>query len=204
MNAPPDVAWLAGVCDALARFRVHSASGSDLAWLGISSPDLELLNQCARMTGVGVTRVHRNYERVGCTAHCAKPHLHVHSSTGRWQLVGARALVVVHAVRPHLVARAADADLVLATTTGAPSKPATLAKMAALGWPLPPPPGVGSEPQARPPLGVGSRSPPDPRCVWGSTPAVWGVRPPPGDGSCYYRLPVEYHRTTSHPRSSVP
>jgi hypothetical protein len=130
-----DLAYLAGLLDAVGRFRVHvTDDGTHLAHVGISSPNLALLRWCARLTGVRVTNVRRDYDRLGCGEHCDEPHLHVESVTGRWQLVGARALVVLLETRPYLQTRGDEADAVIAATRAAPVKPATLRKMRSLGW----------------------------------------------------------------------
>jgi hypothetical protein len=135
VSAEAQRAHLAGVLDAMGRLRVHeSAEGTRLAHVGISSANVPLLDHYARLTGVGVTLVRRDYGRVGCATHCDKPHMHVLSETGRWQLVGARAAVVLAAVRPYLVTLGPEADAVLAATAGAASKPATRRAMAELGW----------------------------------------------------------------------
>lgn len=132
---PEQVAYVAGVLDALARVRVHETDGGTLLpTVAVSSPNLDLLRHMAELTGVSVTIVRRNYDRLGCTEHCQEKHLHVTSHTGRWSLVGARADVVLKACRPHLVMLGRDVDQVLAQTAGAPRKPATVAKMRRLGW----------------------------------------------------------------------
>jgi len=129
------LAHLAGVLDALARIRVRELdNGTALAVVAISSPDLELLRYVAGKTGVKVVRVRRSYDRLGCELHCDKRHLHVASDTGRWELVGARAVIVLRSVRPYLVKLGDQVDQVLEVTSSAPVKPATVAKMAALGW----------------------------------------------------------------------
>jgi hypothetical protein len=129
------VAYVAGVIDSLARVRIRDTDdGTRLAVVAISSPKLDLLRTVAQLTGVRVVRVRRHYGRVGCTVHCDEPHLHVESDTGRWELVGARAVIVLTAVRPYLVTLADEVDAVLRVTRKAPSKPATIRKMHALGW----------------------------------------------------------------------
>ena len=131
----PDAAWLAGVLDAIGRIRVRYAdSGTALAEVAVSSPHVELLEKVAAMTGVKVTPVRRDYNRLGCSEHCREPHLHVESITGRWSLTGARAVIVLRAIRPHLVVLGPDADRVLAYAGDAPFKKATVDKMRALGW----------------------------------------------------------------------
>jgi hypothetical protein len=134
---PEQLAYVAGLLDAIGRIRVRElANGTRLASVGISSPNMPLLRHMAELTGVGLTTVQRDYQRLGCGEHCQKPHLHVVSVTGRWEVTGARAQVVLRATRPYLVTRAADADHALAVAEDAPRKGATLRKMADLGWAL--------------------------------------------------------------------
>lgn len=135
MYSAVQVAYVAGILDSLARVRVRELdNGTKLAVVAISSPNLDLLRVVAQLTGVKVVRVRRSYGRVGCTQHCDQPHLHVSSDTGRWELVGVRAVMVLRAVRPYLVTLANEVDDVLAVTANAPAKPATVRKMHALGW----------------------------------------------------------------------
>lgn len=129
------ISYMAGVLDSLGRVRVRELdNGTQLAQVAISSPNLALLRHVAQLTGVTVTRVRRHYTRVGCTTHCKEKHLHVESDTGRWELTGARAVIVLKAVRPFLVLLGSEVDTVLAATAGAPRKPATVRKMVELGW----------------------------------------------------------------------
>jgi len=128
-------AYVAGVLDSLGRVRIRETDeGTKLAVVAISSPDLGLLRHIAGLTGVRVVRVQRQYDRVGCDTHCDRRHLHVQSDTGRWELVGARAVVVLRNVRPYVVRLGSEIDAVLDVTADAPSKKATVRKMVELGW----------------------------------------------------------------------
>ena len=79
--------------------------------------------------------VHRDYKRLGCNEHCDEAHLHVHSTTARWSLTGARAAVFLAAIEPYLVVKTADASEAVAAGLMAPRKEATVQKMYRLGWP---------------------------------------------------------------------
>jgi len=79
--------------------------------------------------------VHREYRRLGCNEHCTEAHLHVSSTTARWSLTGARAVVFLAAIEPYLRAKQGLAQDVIAAGSTAPSKPATTRKMYQLGWP---------------------------------------------------------------------
>lgn len=130
------IAWCGGVIDAIGHVRTRETdAGSLLASVSVSTAQLPIAERLAHLTGIGVTRVTRDYNRVGCSDHCTEPHLHVVSVTARWNLTGARALIFLNAVRPYLVFKAAEADDVIRATGEAPAKPATAMKMATLGWP---------------------------------------------------------------------
>lgn len=135
---PTRLAYVAGILDALGRFRVHTSDeGTRLPHVGVSSPNLALLRDLADLTGVTVTNVVRDYNRVGCGEHCTAAHLHVDSITGRWQLVGHRATVVLAAVEPYLIGQHATAVDLVDLGLAAPHKRQTAAAMARLGWPTP-------------------------------------------------------------------
>lgn len=132
---PAQVAWCAGVIDALGLIKTRPMkTGSELAYVGVSSARIDILEYLAKLTGVKVVTVSRNYNRLGCGEHCTEAHLHVHSTTGRWSLTGARALLFLEAIEPHLVFKRMDAKAALAAGSAAPTKPGTLKKMQELGW----------------------------------------------------------------------
>lgn len=110
-------------------------TGSELGYVGVSTPRRDILHQLADMTGVGVVTVNREYNRLGCGEHCQEAHLHVSSSTGRWGLTGARAVVFLSAIEPYLVVQRGQAQDAILAGLMAPRKEATMAKMYALGWP---------------------------------------------------------------------
>jgi hypothetical protein len=129
------VGFLAGVFDAIGHVTTRTVPGGTvLAQVSISSVNMPLLRYVAKHTGVSIVTVRRDYARLGCSEHCIEAHLHVESVTGRWQLVGARAVLFLTTVLPYLVLRADDVITVLAQCSDAPVKPATLNKMHALGW----------------------------------------------------------------------
>lgn len=130
------IAWCGGIIDAIGMVRVRTTpGGTELAYVAVSTPQLAIARRLAELTGATVTTVRRDYTRVGCTEHCEAAHLHVNSTTGRWSLTGAKAVVFLAAVQPYIVTRADDVAEVLAATGDAPNKPATARKMHALGWP---------------------------------------------------------------------
>jgi hypothetical protein len=159
------IAYVAGILDTVGRFRVEiTDEGTRLPHVGASSPNLPVLRYLAGLTGVTVTDVVRRYDRLGCGEHCTEPHLHVDSVTGRWQLVGYRATVVLAAVVPYL--RGPETETAVALLDlglGATHKPQTAAAMTRLGWPPPspsprtdlapppPPPSTPTPPPRHPP-----------------------------------------------------
>lgn len=118
----------------LIRFR-ETEKGSILPALYVSTARFDIAEVLAEMTGMKVTTVARKYSRVGCGEHCTDAHLHVDSTTARWNLTGGRCTVFLNAVRPFLKTNLEEADRALKAGLEAAYKPATLTKMYELGWP---------------------------------------------------------------------
>lgn len=141
IDAPPltvaDLAYLAGVLDTRGLITTRRAGETLLPLVALSTGDTRLLGWLAEITGMRAIETRRDYTRVGCSQHCAQKHQHIVSVSGRWSVSGAKATVVLAAVRPYLRLRTDDADAALLVGLRAPHKPATPRKMAALGWPLP-------------------------------------------------------------------
>jgi hypothetical protein len=132
-----DIAWCAGVIDVLGLVKTRTMeTGSELAFVQVSSPLIEVTQQLAKFTGVQVVMVHRQYNRLGCDQHCTDAHVHVYSETGRWTLVGARAIVFLEAILPYVRIKTPDIKATLAKGQTSPMKEATFKKMKALGWPV--------------------------------------------------------------------
>jgi hypothetical protein len=133
-----ELAWFAGVVDVMGSVRLREVRGETLLpLLEINCPNLALLERLAALTGTSVTKVRRDYQRNGCTVHCPQAHVHIQSSSGRWSLSGARATVVLAALLPFLQLQQETVAELVAVGLRAPRKPATVAKMAALGWAAP-------------------------------------------------------------------
>ena len=129
------LAWAAGVIDVLGLIKLRTVGDTLLPAVYVSSARLDLCEALASMTGIKVTPVHRDYKRLGCGKHCTSPHHHVHSTTGRWSLTGARATVFLAAILPFLETKKGEAEQAIAVGRQAPCKPATVQKMYDLGWP---------------------------------------------------------------------
>lgn len=132
-----DLAYVAGVVDTLGVLRTRQVGDTRLTMLAVHSPNLPLLGYLAGLCGTKVTTVKRGYDRAGCSEHCPDRHQHITSVSGRWSVTGAKATVVLAAVRPYLRLQGYACDQVLAAAARAPSKPATWEHMASLGWPVP-------------------------------------------------------------------
>src|SRR5262245_1217884 len=131
-----ELAWCAGVIDSLGLIKTRPMkTGSELGYVAVSTTKIDILNRLAELTGVRSVMVHREYKRLGCGEHCKEPHLHVSSTTARWSLTGARAVVFLSAIEPYLRAKQGQATDVIAAGMIAPQKPATTRKLYALGWP---------------------------------------------------------------------
>jgi hypothetical protein len=136
---PEELAHFAGLVDAMGRISVRTTpDDTALPVLDVSSPNTGLLAYLGERTGTTPLTIKRAYTRHRCTEHCTQPHDNVVSKSGRWQVFGARATVVLAAVLPYLRLQNDAAREALAVGIEAPRKPATQKKMAALGWPMPP------------------------------------------------------------------
>jgi hypothetical protein len=127
------------VVDAQGHIAVRvTADGTQLPQLSLSCPNVPLLLWLGDLTGVRPVVTTRAYSKMGCAEHCATKHRHVTSTSGRWQISGAKATVVLAAIGPFLRWQVDEATAALELGLSAPFKPATPNKMEALGWPIPP------------------------------------------------------------------
>lgn len=133
-----DLAYLAGVLDAQGHIAIRTtADGTQLPQLSLSGPNVALLQWLGDLTGVRPIVTTRAYAKAGCSEHCATKHRHVTSTSGRWQLSGAKATVVLAAIQPFLRLQLDEAAQAVELGMAAPFKPATPNKMQQLGWPIP-------------------------------------------------------------------
>ena len=133
-----DIAYVAGLLDALSRVRIFSTpEGTDLPRIAVSTPEMELLTYLGSLTGTAPFITKRTYDRHRCTQHCEQAHQHVVSKSGRWSVSGAKATILGSAVLPHIRLQKTDFEVAVAVGLIAPKKLATPKKMQALGWPLP-------------------------------------------------------------------
>lgn len=136
--ADAEIAYVAGVLDTLGYFRVRETpDGTRLPHIAVSTPNVPLLAYLGELTGVTVFATTRTYDRHRCMQHCEEAHQHVVSRSSRWSVTGARATIVLAAIRPYVRLHADDVDELLAVGMDAPRKPVTPKKMSTLGWPNP-------------------------------------------------------------------
>lgn len=132
-----DFAYLAGVLDGRGNIAVRRVGDTLLPLVAVSVKETDLLEWLNKVTDVKIVMTTRDFVKNGCTQHCLQQHVHVQSVSARWSVTGAKATIVLAAVRPFLRVKGIDADIALSVGLRAPHKPATPRKMASLGWPLP-------------------------------------------------------------------
>lgn len=133
-----DLAYIAAIVDTQGHITTRTVRETVLPALAVSSPNTALLTWLGQLTGTRPTITRRQYGRAACSEHCPDAHQHVTSVSGRWSVTGAKATVVLHSVTPYLRLRTEEAAEAVRLGTAARFKPATVAKMLALGWSSPP------------------------------------------------------------------
>lgn len=137
----PDCAYVAAVVDSLAVLTTRKVASGYIPVLTIQGKH-QILPWLAEVTGVSLMTLNKSYERHVCTEHCPDKHQNVETWTQRWQLSGARATVVLQAIRPYLRLQQQDADRLINLGMEVDAKPATLSAMIRLGWDVPQPQGA--------------------------------------------------------------
>lgn len=133
---PEELAYLAGIVDTQAVIRMRPYGEIWLPMVAMHG-DPRLLKVLSQATGTTVTIVKRKYAKAGCSEHCPDKHQHIVSESGRWSVSGAKATVLLSAVRPYLRLQGYLADEAIEVGKLAPKKQSTAGKMVKLGWPLP-------------------------------------------------------------------
>ena len=138
-DQPPwRLAYFAGLIDAVGHIIVFKTEGgTELPRVTISSPNYEMLDMLGRETGTKRFDTTRTYDRHRCAEHCSQAHDHIVSRSARWSVSGAKATILLVALEPYLVMKKTVAHNVAEIGLRASKKPATLRKMAEMGWPLP-------------------------------------------------------------------
>jgi len=134
-----ELAYLAGVLDTRAVVRVGLVGGSQspLPFVAMSCGDAVLLRWLGQIAGVRSIVTSRQFDRHRCLEHCDKAHDHVTSVSGRWQLSGVRATVVLSATEEWVRFHRESWREAIEVGLEANRKDGTVRKMEALGWPLP-------------------------------------------------------------------
>lgn len=155
-TTPPEkLAWMAAVLDMQGRVnrKANSARATPQLVLRIDSAHLGVIEELCRLTGTTVEprpgAPGKEWDRRGCTEHCEEAHIHVEierqPAIGRWTQTGAAAAVVLYNVIPYMVTDRGMKDLLeealgyvnLRGRSGNSARQA-VARLAKLGWPLPP------------------------------------------------------------------
>lgn len=132
-----DLAWCAGVMDTMGLVKIRTLSnGTLLPLVFFHSTKIEILEKLSELAGGKVTIVNKSYVRSPCVQHCQEPHVHISSTSGRWTISGARALIFLSGVEPFIRVRRQEIVEVIALGSAAPRKPATVEKMREMGWPI--------------------------------------------------------------------
>lgn len=130
------VQYIAGVLDAVGVFKLRKVpgSGTKLAQISVHGMPPEVLRVLAQATGTTVVKTERKYHGVRCAEHCTESHVDTTSTSHKWVVTGAKALVLLSTVMPYLRAKRDKAAPVLDEGMAAPYKPETMRKMERLGW----------------------------------------------------------------------
>lgn len=133
-----DFIYAAAITDSRAAFSTRRAREVYLPQVSVSGRPFDVLEWLGWITETRVISTTRDYMRLGCTDHCEEKHLHVESNSGRWLVTGAKATVFLANILPFLKFRQDDAKKLLKIGFASKWKPATVEKMALLGWAIPP------------------------------------------------------------------
>lgn len=139
---PAQIGWVAGIIELRGYLSSHASAQTDhrLPTVAVTLPEVEgqphpIIAWLCERTGVAPIPTGKGYNRNACGEHCPRPHVHVSSRYHRWIVGGAKAVVLLQAIRPLLVFRAEEVDQLLQSTRGQ-YKRAHLHEMAARGWPV--------------------------------------------------------------------
>lgn len=138
MLTSEQIAYVAGIIDCQGNIRsMTTDDGTVLPLVSISTPNVALANYLGHLTGIKPIMVNRQYTKHRCLEHCDKPHEHITSSTARWSVSGAKATVLLNAIKPYVQIQKSEIEELAELGLSAPKKKATPLKMMSLGWPLP-------------------------------------------------------------------
>jgi hypothetical protein len=129
-----ELAWFAGVIDAIGRISTRRTKTCILPTLAVSCSEIALMEKLSAMSGVKYVITKRDYSAAGCNQHCKTKHKHVVSVSCRWLVTGARATVIMKGIEPYITIKCQDISQGIALGDTVYAKDATVKKMQALGW----------------------------------------------------------------------
>lgn len=155
--SPAEMGWMAAVIDLRGRVYVKTnkqrAEDSRQIVLMAESKQASIIRRLSKMTGNKVEtmspRPMKEFMRRGCNEHCPEQHVHISDDRTmpgitRWTLTGVAMAIVTTALEPYLTEDKGFPEYneeILAATTlrgqGSGAVMATIARLSALGWPLP-------------------------------------------------------------------
>jgi hypothetical protein len=133
---PTDFAYVAALVDNLGKLSSRVVHRDELPVVTIQGKHAAL-PWLAEVSGVQLMQLDKSYTRHQCSEHCPDKHMPIDSWTHRWQVTGARAIVVLWNVEPYMRAQAAEARRLLRLGGLVAVKGTTIFDMAERGWPLP-------------------------------------------------------------------
>jgi hypothetical protein len=134
--AVADLAYAAALVDTLAALRTRKVGPSELPVVQVSGR-VDVTAWLAEVTGTKVIPTHRKYNRMDCVEHCPERHTHIVSESGRWEVNGARATIMLIAIEPYLRVKGAEARRLIDFGLASGYKTNVINDMATRGWPIP-------------------------------------------------------------------
>jgi hypothetical protein len=133
---PTDFAYMAALIDSLGTLSTRVVHRDELPVVTIQGKHAAM-PWLADVTGVKLIKLDKSYTRHQCTEHCPDKHMPIEAWSRRWQVVGARAIVVLYNAEPYMRVQAAEARRLLRIGDQVAVKGTTIFDMAQRGWPLP-------------------------------------------------------------------
>lgn len=135
---PADLAYIGALVDNLGKLTTRVVTRDELPVLTIQGKHA-VLPWLAEVTGVRLIELDKSYSRHQCSEHCPDKHMPIESWTHRWQVTGARAIVVLYNVEPYMRVQDHEARVLLRLGGLVQVKGTTMNDMARLGWATPVP-----------------------------------------------------------------
>lgn len=144
-----ELGYIAALVDSLAKLTSRTVHRHELPVVTIQGK-YEILPWLASGTGVQLMKLDKGYARHQCSEHCPEKHMVIASWTYRWQLVGARATILLDNIYPFLRLQRATAGRLIELGQDAGAKAPTIEDMKRLGFT------TGEHDEARTPQAGGS------------------------------------------------